>query len=117
MSASLTDWFRLGREAQAAVGFAVDNGEQVEDPQLRPVAVALAVGLLNNNGWRLLRRPGYLVVLVLAFAAPAVLGLWWWLLADFLLALLCFWLVERQARRLRPQWQRAVQVNSDAPVH
>lgn len=104
MSASLTDWFRLGRNEQATIGVAVDSGERVEDPQLRPVAVALAVGLLNHNGWRLLRRPGYLVVLVLSFAALVVVGRWWWLFAYVLLALVCFWLVERQARRLRSQW-------------
>lgn len=115
MKASLAAWWRLDRTQQRAVGAAVDNGERMDDPQLRPIAVALSRALLENNGWRLLRRPAYLIMFALSFAALIAFGLWRLLIVDVALALACFWLVERQARRLRPQWRRALEANTDVP--
>lgn len=112
-SSSLLGWWYLNREDQVVVGAAVDRGERVEDPRLRPVAVALASGLLKYNGWRILRRPGYLLLLSVLFAVVVVSGHWWLLFADVALGVICYWIVERQARNLRPQWRRAVRANED----
>lgn len=114
-SGPLSGWQRLPREEQAAIGYAVDHGIRMSEPRLRPLAAALAAGLLSHNGWRLLRHPAYLGLVVASLAALAAFGLWWWLAADILLLLVCLWLVERQARRLRPLWRQAVEANSGPP--
>ena len=117
MPASLADWYRLNRTDQLTVGITVDHGERVDDPRLRPMAVVLANSSLRSSGWQLLRQPGYLVVLVLVFGFAAVFGQWWVVLLELAFLVFFLWLANLRARRLRPQWQRAVQANTDTPDH
>jgi len=92
------------------VNTAIDRGEQVVDPRLRPIAAATAAALLHDSGWRLLRNPLPVAGLVVA-AVVILIGHWWLLPLELVIVLGALLLSERQARRLRPQWARAIEMN------
>lgn len=50
MRFSMYDWRLLDRRDQLVVGVYVDRGERVENPRLRPIAAAMASGLLRDQG-------------------------------------------------------------------
>lgn len=112
---SLSDWYRLGHVQRSAITTAIDHGQQVADPALRPVAAATAAALLQSSGFRVLRNPLPVALLVVA-AVGLILTYHWWVLALTLATgLAAVWLAENQARHLRPEWTRAVDANSAEP--
>ncbi len=115
MRFSMYDWRLLDRRDQLVVGVDVDRGERVENPRLRPIAAAMASGLLRDQGWRILRRPLPRLVLLLSAVVLIVTGRWWLLVLLMPIWFASGWLAERQARRLRPQWRRAIRANQDSP--
>jgi len=112
---SIDDWRLLDRHDRFVVGAAVDRGERVEDPRLRPIATATASALLRDSGWKILRRPLPVLGILSSAVVLIVIGRWWLLLIFISLGFAALWLAERQARRLRPQWHRAIRANEDNP--
>lgn len=115
MRYSIDDWRLLDRHDRFVVGAAVDRGERVEDPRLRPIAAATASALLRDSGWKILRRPLPVLGILSSAVVLIVIGRWWLLLIFISLGFAALWLAERQARRLRPQWHRAIRANEDNP--
>jgi hypothetical protein len=112
---SIDDWRLLDRRDRFVVGAAVDRGERVDDPRLRPIAAATASALLRDSGWKILRRRLPVLGILSSAVVLIVIGRWWLLLIFISLVLAALWLAERQARRLRPQWHRAIRANEDNP--
>lgn len=112
---SAVDWWRLGPSDRAQVHAAVHSGQALDDHRLRAIAAAMASGNLEESGWRVLRRPFNLVAVALALAVLAMSGYWWYLCALVALSAIGLWVVERRARRLRPQWRRAAAANWQPP--
>jgi len=111
VAASIMGWYQLGLEDRRIVNSAIDHGERVADPQLRPVAAATAAALLHRAGWRVLRDPLPVILLVVSVVA-LVWGAHWWILAlTVVTAVAVGALAERRARRLRPRWAEAVEAN------
>jgi len=108
---SVADWWHLGPDERARVNDALNGGHAVDDPQLRPIVAAMASGNLRESGWRVLRRPFNLIVAALACAVLAISGYWWLLCGLAMASATGLWIVERRARRLRPQWLRALAAN------
>jgi len=114
MAASIRDWYSLGHQDRYTVNAAINHGERLADPRLRPIAAAMASAWLTDSGWKLLRRPLPLLGLLLAAVFLIATGRWLELLIVMPLAFAGLWLAERQARRLRPQWAKAVQANDSS---
>jgi len=121
---SLFEWYRLDSSDRSTVIEAVDRGERVED-RLRPAARALAETSLHKWGTGQFRRsPGRILTVItidLAVVAFMIIkavmtGSWWpvWLIVVVIGASIgVLWNMERQARRLRPIWQQAIEANRD----
>ena len=114
MTASIWDWYLLGHQDRATVNTAIDHGERVADPRLRPIAAATASAWLTHSGWKILRRPLPVLGLLLSAVVLLVTGRWWLLLILLPISSAGLWATERQARRLRPQWAEAVQANDSS---
>lgn len=114
MAASIRDWYSLGHQDRYTVNAAINHGERLADPRLRPIAAAAASAWLTDSGWKLLRRPLPLLGLLLAAVFLIATGRWWELLILMPIGFAMGWLAERQARRLRPQWAKAVQANDSS---
>ncbi|MPV49862.1 hypothetical protein GCG21_07565 [Pseudactinotalea sp. HY160] len=120
--ASTADWFRLPARDRIRVIRAIDRGERMPDDDLRPIAAMMAEGHLAGWGLSALRYRDRFVFAAGVYAAAALLvaltGPWWQLVLLTVLVALGFlaglWFTERQARRLRPAWRRAVTANRDA---
>jgi|SRR5450759_1979673 len=115
MRYSISDWRLLDRHDRLDVGVAVDRGERVEDPRLRPIAAATASALLRDSGLKILRRPLPVLGLLLAAVVLIATGRWWLLLVFVSVGIAALWLAERHARRLRLQWRSAIRANEDNP--
>ena len=110
---SIADWYRLGHEQRSTVNTAIDHGQRVADPALRPVAAAAA--LLHSGGWRILRNPLPGALLVAAMIGLILTSHWWVLALTVATGAAAIGLAENQARRLRPAWTRAVAANGVEP--
>jgi len=114
MTASIWDWYLLGHQDRATVNAAIDHGERVADPRLRPIAAATASAWLTHSGWKILRRPLPVLGLLLSAVVLLVTGRWWLLLILLPISSAGLWATERQARRLGPHWAKAAQANNSS---
>lgn len=113
MQYSISDWVRLDHHDRQVVSGAVDRGERLEDPRLRPVAASYACALLRDSGWRILRRPAPILGMIIAAIILVVFGWWWVLLIVSIFAVVALWIVDRRAQRLRSRWHEAFVANRD----
>ncbi|GAB3568295.1 hypothetical protein [Spelaeicoccus albus] len=111
MPYSVADYYRLNFRDRQAVKFAVDRGQRLDDPNLRPIAVATATGFLERGGVRVLKWPPVVVGVIIAAVILIWIGLWWLLLVALTVGIIGVIATERQARRLRPEWRESVAAN------